>query len=337
MNKRNAKLFWAFPYLLLLLLGLLFYREKVREHRATEGTGQEKCLGCHQNVPDISRSHPIEAFGCAKCHLGNPFSADKKTAHRGMVKNPAHLSVAEKTCGQDGCHPKQVSDVKHSLMATNAGIYSVLLYQWGEATSPDDSVTVADLRRVPSTGTLAVEHFRKFCATCHLWKRLGDLPGEIGTRGGGCVDCHKLPAKGHSRLTTQIPMHQCVKCHNRSARVGLSYQGIFESEWYGTPYDRGGPSADTLSSDRYFYRLVPDLHQQAGLVCIDCHTSIDAMGDGKSYAHFEQQITITCKTCHQPEFAPADSLSQKLANLNPYLALQPNQLVAVADHRAQLP
>ena len=328
---------YLLPFVVLLILLALYLRQGFRDKSAPPEAPAEKCLVCHQNVPDVSRSHPIEAFGCAKCHLGNSHSLDENTAHRGMVKNPAHLAVAAKTCGQADCHPQQVRDVQHSLMATNSGIYRVLLYQWGEAPSPDDTtVGIAELRQIPSTGSLAVEHFRKFCATCHLWKSLGDLPGEIGTRGGGCVDCHTLPAEGHSRLTTQIPLAQCVKCHNRSARAGLSYQGIFESAWYGTPYERGGASSDTLSGNRFFYRLPPDVHHEAGMVCIDCHNSIDAMGTGQRLPHMEQQITVTCESCHRPKFALADTLNRRLATLNPFLQADSGTWVAQAGSTAQL-
>ena len=34
-------------------------------------TGQaEYCLTCHQELPQISPSHPVEQFGCVLCHGG---------------------------------------------------------------------------------------------------------------------------------------------------------------------------------------------------------------------------------------------------------------------------
>ena len=109
---------------------------------------------------------------------------------------------------------------------------------------------VTDLYDGVPQQNLAVDHYRKLCAGCHLWKERGDHEGEIGKRGGGCSDCHIIDddksrsiAEGrfeHPRLTTKIPSENCVKCHNRSARIGLSYFGRFESAGYGTPYEGPG-------------------------------------------------------------------------------------------------
>jgi hypothetical protein len=49
----------------------------------------------------------------------------------------------------------------------------------------------------------------------------------------------KTDGVNHARYTTRIPTANCLKCHNRSNRIGLSYEGIFESEGYGTPYRHG--------------------------------------------------------------------------------------------------
>ena len=45
-------------------------------------------------------------------------------------------------------------------------------------------------------------------------------------------------------------------------------------------------------------RLTPDIHFEKGLICIDCHTSKDIMGDGKIYAHSMEQVAIRCQDCH---------------------------------------
>jgi len=71
-------------------------------------------------------------------------------------------------------------------------------------------------------------------------------------------------------------MDNCIRCHNRSGRIGISYMGIFEAEGYGTPYKAGKVSEKKLPGDR-FYQELPALHQYdfagKGFEWIDCHDS----------------------------------------------------------------
>ena len=43
----------------------------------------------------------------------------------------------------------------------------------------------------------------------------------------------------HPLVVKQVPEENCIRCHNRSGRIGLSYIGVYESEGYGTPYEQG--------------------------------------------------------------------------------------------------
>ncbi len=216
-----------------------------------------------------------------------------------MILNPGELRYARKTCGQSGCHVSQVEWVKSSLMATNRGILSTLRYYWGEAKDQNENITVRD---VLDNGleSPALSYYRKLCATCHLWMEKGALPGFLSEKGGGCTACHstEAPKKGHVQMLRTVPLKNCVRCHNRSGRIGLSYQGIYESEGYGTPYVNGDLSDKQLEDGRYYLSLPDDIHHRSSLVCIDCHTQKEVMGDGKAHAHMEQQVKITCRTCH---------------------------------------
>jgi len=40
------------------------------------------------------------------------------------------------------------------------------------------------------------------------------------------------------------------------------------------------------------------VHHKKGMACIDCHTRDEIMGDGVSYAHYEEQLEISCEMCH---------------------------------------
>ena len=114
----------------------------------------------------------------------------------------------------------------------------------------------------------------------------------------------------HPQLTTKIPSDNCVKCHNRSARIGLSYFGRFESAGYGTPYESADLSSRRLSGNRHFLNLPADVHfTKANMECIDCHTAVGIMGDGRIHDRMTDQVDITCEACHHPRFSTADEVS----------------------------
>ena len=289
------------------------------------GSGRiELCLACHSETPD--RFHSRKAVGCWNCHLGNPLAGTPELAHKGMVLNPGELSVVHKTCGKSGCHPAQTEKVKRSLMATNRGIIDTLRYYWKEIPAPNYTKPGVSVKELMDTGqnSPALDYYRKLCGTCHLWLPRHKYPGFLGEKGGGCTACHHAPEgygdnapqtqnqsksisrtenrASHPWITRKFPIQNCVRCHNRSGRIGLSYQGLYESEGYGTPYQHGELNDETLGDGRFIWTgLPPDLHHQAGMVCIDCHTQDEVMGDGKDHSRMEQQIQIECATCHRSQ------------------------------------
>ena len=296
-------------FLVLLVVLLLVIRENMtkRPDRLYQTTaGQiEMCLSCH-TTEKLDAAHDRLVIGCSPCHLGDALATDKEKAHAGIVKNPGDLRLVEKTCGIEGCHAADVKKVKNSLMATNRGILATLLYYWGEAPDQNGDYSVEKLLESGET-SLALDYFRKLCGTCHLWKQKGDLPGFFGEKGGGCTACHFIKEpnlspeeakKTHPRIIKKIPVENCVRCHNRSGRIGISYTGVYESENYGTPYSNGRMSEKRLPGDRFYLDLPADIHYQRGMACIDCHTRNEIMGDGTNYAHYEEQLEISCATCH---------------------------------------
>ncbi len=300
----------------------------------------DQCLTCHQDLDDMDTNHPMKTFGCASCHLGNPNTADKENAHAGMVRNPSDLHWAAQTCGKAKCHPNLVQSVHTSIMTTNSGLVASTLLQWQESALWDDSLKQID-GGFPDT-SLATSHLRKLCAGCHVNKREHDFPGEFGQRGGGCNDCHLIPAKkdgGHPRFTVNIGISTCEKCHNRSNRTALNYQGKFESEGYGTPFEGGNTSSDTLSGGRFFYHIPSDVHFTAGMVCIDCHSTEDVMGDGRLHAHLETQVHIRCSDCHEARFAKPDSASRvfKVVRVNEHLPMPADSLFLITQTGTFLP
>lgn len=309
--------------MLLLVVGIIVTREMLIKRPdqiyITTSGRIDMCLSCHRNEK-LDTAHDPRVIGCSPCHLGDALAIDAEMAHKGMVINPGDLRVVEKTCGIEGCHPTDVKKVMNSLMATNRGIIGTLLYYWGETDSQDTDLTIKQLMDSGQT-SLALDYFRKLCATCHLWKQKNDLPGApdfFNEKGGGCSACHYLLPEGEKRqavagfgddtaskkkivhplIIKKVEEENCIRCHNRSGRIGISYTGIFESEGYGTPYEYGGMSSKQLPGQRFYLEIAEDIHHQKEMACIDCHTRNEIMGDGASYAHYEEQLEISCEMCH---------------------------------------
>ncbi len=314
--------------LLVLFTIMVWHTPHPREENAG-AQRPDRCLACHDDVRAMSEAHPVEDFGCAVCHLGNAQAKQQDNAHAGMVINPSDLRWVDRTCGQTDCHPDLAHNVNQSIMTINNGLVSATLYQWNERSSPDDSSLA--ITEIPDT-SLATSHLRKMCAGCHVGKETGDFPGEPGQRGGGCNDCHisDTDSDQHPLLTVYMGIDVCEKCHNRSNRTALNYQGKFESEGYGTPYEQGNRSGKTLSGGRFYYHITPDVHFEADMVCIDCHTAEGVMGDGRRHAHLETQVQVRCDDCHRAQFAkPArDNLAFKLISVNEYFGLPPDSMLA---------
>ncbi len=163
------------------------------------------------------------------------------------------------------------------------------------------------------------------CARCHLWSRGKGYRGAEGAdglyRADGCAACHMLYAndgrsasadtsidhqeQGHPlahQITRAIPTEQCLHCHHRGARIGLSFSGLSQMP----PGLPSGPdvvgTTDVKFNGNYHYADAEtnpaDLHGERGLNCIDCHTQAGIMGDGNIYGHMDQATKIECRTCH---------------------------------------
>jgi hypothetical protein len=274
---------------------------------------REGCLYCHRDTTGLSASHRPDAVGCASCHAGNPFSLDPATAHRGVIRIPGNLSDAQRSCGLAACHPGVVERVQASVMTTLSGVVSVDRAVFGEA--------AARAAHVSSLGHTAADmHLRQLCASCHVGApktRFG--PIEQTSRGGGCNACHLTYSREarqaldayernrqagttevtrlvHPEVTLAIGNDHCFGCHSRSGRISTSYEGWQEED--PAAASSGATPTRTLEDGRRFVRVRPDVHFEKGMLCVDCHTAREVMGDGVLYARKSQQVRIACEDCH---------------------------------------
>jgi len=278
------------------------------------------CAECHRGLEQVSASH----LECVSCHGGNPLAAAEKAAHRRMFgpKNPADPKYWEKTCGK--CHPYQLERVRANLMYTNTGMIKNSQATW----EGEDGVLYATraeavhdaggeplkLQKVTQLDNLAGELYRKTCSLCHV----GVDSNRVwsGSHSSGCAACHfpyndNATYQGSDRTVKGKWKHSashkmavlqdnsvCVRCHNRSGRIALSYEGWNDGNNSKVPTSKGHLGERVISGARNATRIQPDIHHEKGMECIDCHTSRDLMGDGYVYENMYLQTEISCEDCH---------------------------------------
>jgi hypothetical protein len=334
MNKNVSNRWLFFALVMGLIVFIIFMKnETVKQLFVTEteytviaNSTTENCLQCHQDTKGYSNYHNPELIGCASCHLGNTAAITKEEAHNGMILIPGNLSDATETCGK--CHPNELHKIENSLMTTNSGLVAVDKYIFGEADSPNAQYHIQLIEN-----SAADKHLRDLCANCHL----GAEKTEFGaitqlSRGGGCNACHlnyseaakndlqtyissekKVLPINHPATNIFVTNEHCFGCHSRSSRISTNYEGFQE-----TLLDESEVVTKNgfrvLDDKRVYKYIEEDVHHTKGLLCIDCHSSHEVMGDGKLYTHEEQAVKIQCSDCHfkeKPTTMPYDSLDSE--------------------------
>jgi hypothetical protein len=350
------------PLLLLLILLLVWWldsRQPTPVELVPTLTGQpEYCLTCHADLAEISPSHPVKTFGCVVCHGGERLALDADLAHSSLRggKNPSDLSVVEQSCGGTSCHSGSAADnhdhiqrVMTSVQSTYAGAIANIRYTFGAQTdlsahfgirAVTDEETKTGITSLSAFDPAAetnplIQQFGENCLTCHINAIPRD--SEAYARGTGCAACHSPgfdsgnPAKnGESQkmvhtLTTAIPYNRCNTCHNR---------GNYDLRTM-TFVERTDQPTDRLHD--YYQPIAQFTKCEYTLDCVDCHTRIEAMGNGDLHASEKDIQYIRCKTCHgTPTELPQtrtltnpNDIAFKLDFLNPVMDLRLGDTVIV--------
>jgi len=243
------------------------------------------CLQCHASKQgDFSAAHGFAASSCVTCHAGDNEATLEAGAHDGLIAFPGELANAQRACGS--CHADRVSSVNESLMHSARGMVQVTRQVLDEPVGPDHIGSLQSLGH-----SVADSMLRKQCASCHIGQTKTEHRHDVmWDRGGGCLACHigEYPENAHPALTTNVSDARCFGCHARSGRISLSYTGLAEVE----------TSTLRLPDGRHIERMPADVHYQAGMSCIDCHTSVGLMGSAGDATHQRQAVDISCADCH---------------------------------------
>ena len=249
------------------------------------------CVTCHPYpARDFSPAHDFAQRSCVSCHAGDPAALELPQAHASLIAKPGDLQQDRTICA--ACHPRQSANVMKGLMNTGQGLVRKTRRALGEEDHPDLQAELESLGDSPADSML-----RKLCARCHLAHAAKQPPADVTqSRGGGCSACHinQREANRHPRLSTQIGDERCFGCHSRSGRISMNYVGLAEA-------DGESPSQMLrLTDGRTVVRRASDVHHQAGMGCIDCHTSTGLMGGGNNSGYKHHAVDIECNDCHRP-------------------------------------
>ena len=259
----------------------------------------KRCQECHPFTLDANHD-----FACTICHAGPSEPATKELAHQGLIPQPASPDNMVKMCGN--CHSSLVSHINKSSHFTLADEVNLIRTAFGA------NDTILDPRLIPQSDQpqsvleLADDLLRRRCLRCHLFSSGDTYPAT--KHGTGCAACHLKFNNGSlvSHIFERFPEDTiCLSCHYGNF-VGADYYGLFEHDYnweYQTPF--------TLDNKPLPYgvnqhTLIPDIHQTAGLSCIDCHSGSELMGDGSK--------NVTCETCHANSTAPPTLTTKIQAN-----------------------
>ncbi|MBT6718600.1 MAG: hypothetical protein HOB18_13330 [Nitrospina sp.] len=324
------------------------------------------CYTCHQGIERISNNH---RFSCVRCHGGNRRSSSLPKAHKGLVSNPSSAENAPRFCGKcHENHVSKVerslmSTAKRTINITRYGWGAQPLDELPYSLKPDENEQV-----FPNAGEgHAVDGFlRTKCLRCHIGSESPHRPGDY--RASGCSSCHMIYANdgislSHDRaiqkvqnqnkkqnrfsrkfaenslnnprgypllhkFTVAVPSVQCEHCHSNNG-VGQEFEGLFAkpSRPIESPAQINADKPVLYGKDHEF--LVPDIHREKGMHCIDCHIG-DEMKPELEPDKIQSGVQIRCVDCHGtqeklPEgflLIESDPNTKKLikrANLNPNL------------------
>ena len=324
------------------------------------------CYTCHQGIERISNNH---RFSCVRCHGGNRRANSLPKAHKGLVPNPSSVKNAPRFCGKchknhvEKVERSLMSTAKRTINITRYAWGAQPLDELPYSLKP--SIEEQAFPSVPE-GHSVDRFLRTKCLRCHIGSESPHRPGDY--RASGCSSCHMVYSNdgislSHDRaiqktqrknqiqnrftrkyaenslnnprgypllhkFTVAIPSVQCEHCHSNNG-TGQEFEGLFAkpSRPLDTPNPINAEKPVLYGKEHEF--LVPDIHREKGMHCIDCHIG-DAIKPEIEPDQLQSGVQIRCIDCHGthdklPEgllLIESDPNTKKLiknANLNPNL------------------
>lgn len=335
---------------LLLIVILFAWQQSSRAPKPISLTptlsGQpEYCLTCHADLPEISKSHPLQTFGCVSCHGGERLALNAELAHSSMRggANPSDLSVVEMSCGGTSCHSgseaenrDHIQRVMTSVQSTYAGAIANIRFTFGAQSDLNayfginaikDEQTLTGIKALsafdPAVETNPmIQKFGENCLTCHI--NAVPREEEAYARQTGCAACHTTE---QHKLTTAIPYTQCNACHNRGNYDLRSMTFV----------ERTDQPASRIQD--YYQPIAQFTRCEYTLDCVDCHTRNEVMGDGDIHANQKDIQYVQCQTCHgtinqlpqTKTITDPNDIALKMEFLNPVSNLKAGDTILITE------
>ena len=256
----------------------------------------EACTTCHTDTQTNC------GLSCSACHLSADQGTRPSDGHAAVLANPSLPQHWGSKCSP--CHQSQITAFKNSKHYSSIDVIGQMRFLFGAADQVQSAAQSDSWKKLKRVGRvqaitmpeLADNLLAKKCLRCHFAADgRAAAPGNI--RAAGCAACHTLfdqqsgqVREGH-KFISQPPDTVCLTCHSNNHVGGDSY-GFFEHDYHN---EYNTPEFTEPHFGAYQHRLAADVHQQAGMRCIDCHA-------GK---HGERKST-TCQTCHGGFDGPDD-------------------------------
>jgi len=152
-----------------------------------------------------------------------------------------------------------------------------------------------------------------------------DFPTSLHYTRQGKVTAYSAK-NGGAELITGIPIEQtgCLRCHPNTYADGAAVDlATYEPSCFDCHKSYGDTPSDEICLKCHGRQKLEimklkysDVHRDAGMACVDCHTSREMHGDGTVYASFLEPgaMDVRCEGCHlegkapQPPVNPSHSI-----------------------------
>ena len=291
--------------------------EAARKEKAHKGVPKSlrRAPGPKDFCPNPGALH-IARNTCGVCHPGYVYRVERSLMNTGAGIIRGSLSAW-------GIRPKEgvtwgnqdLDDTDGPIPSGTTPAYEIYVAALRRA-FPDnfpekiDRLPLPDLGEVETDPSNAAFIFgRTECQPCHVNVKGPQIQGNF--RGTGCAACHmtygsdKNKILSHriagNRKTGGIPVTTCQTCHHRGKGIGTSFAGLMESPSHGNQPPGSGPHGKDympIQEDLHHKKQSREGNPDGGLLCQDCHTSMDIHGNGNLTGTTLAQVEIECTDCH---------------------------------------
>ncbi|MGB0591459.1 MAG: hypothetical protein ACPGU1_17435 [Myxococcota bacterium] len=261
----------------------------------------ETCGPCHEAQSDLAKTSPM-------AHAAGELAAARYRAG----KQPSPVPVYAST--------DMIADGDNTVCSAN------FLTEFDPQPIAVGTVNPAT---AASAANAVEQMLAKTCVRCHL-NDFGDNRFAGDFRSSGCSACHMpynedgssasndptlnpltIPHPAVHEMTAAPDDSTCGTCHHDGTRVGLNYAGMRNASDLAeaNPDNPGTLGRSLHGKDPHHYILdeqagngfdetPPDVHQEAGMGCIDCHTSEELHGNGHLGGDAFCAVKTECTDCH---------------------------------------